>query len=91
MTASKLYFLLKVDCQLRCDSIHAQMLATNPVYAADVKAGNTVRWAVPMQDIDPITKLAVDARWWIPIDERSAPVLSGIEVGALADIKGATE
>ena len=58
------------------------MISTDPEYAESVRTGQTLRWAVPYQDLDaggnPINTL-----WYINLKERTDKVLSGAERTAL--------
>lgn len=82
-----LKFPTRALAQARANKMHADMIASNPLYAESAalydakhpERGGTARWAVPFQLVDEETKVPKDAFWRIVSDERSIPALSALE------------
>lgn len=66
---NRLEFLTKSQAQAKCDAIHAWMISNNAEYAASVEAGQTVKWADPMQDVDDEGN-AIGTKWYVPVSAR---------------------
>lgn len=76
----KLYAPTKAKAQEYADRAHAYLLENNAAYAADVAAGNTVRWAEPMQDRVGATLSnpgTPSGDWWIVVDARCEGAFKG--------------
>ncbi len=88
-----LIFATKQDAQIRVDKIHADLIATNPLYAESAalyissggKAG-TARWDFPKQDVDKDGKV-VGTDWKVTVDTRARPVLTKVETESIAEWK----
>lgn len=78
-SAIKLYYPLRVDAQAKADSIHAWMQANTPGYARSVQDGQTVRWAVPAQDLDDKGLAIVGSQWFVIVKDRCDGALSAAE------------
>lgn len=80
-----MYFTLQADAQTFADKIHAQMISTNPAYAKSATDGQTLRWAIPRQDIDEKTGLPT-SDWFVTVKDRVLPVLTAAEVTKLSPV-----
>ena len=65
---SRLEFNTQAEAQAKADAIHAWLLANDTAYAASVYAGNTVKWADAVQDVDESGKPI----WYVPVSSRCA-------------------
>lgn len=68
--------------QGKATAIHNQLIAQNRDYAGSVARGQTIRWAVPYQDLDsggqPINTL-----WYVNCKARALPAMSQADRDAL--------
>lgn len=78
----KLYFALQSQAQTRADSLHTSIIAGNPAYAGSVSANQTLRWAIPRQDVD-LAGTPLNVFWWITCRDRCMPYVTGPEVALL--------
>ncbi len=69
--------------QGKATAIHNALLAQNSDYAASVARGNTVRWAVPYQDLDAIGGSPINSNWYVNCKTRMLGSLSGPDRAAL--------
>jgi len=96
-----LTFADKTTAQARADKMHADLIASNSLYAESAALydsknpdkGGTARWCFPYQDEDPITKVPKDTLWRVIVDERPIAVLSaqakttlGVEAVAIQEL-----
>lgn len=70
----KLYYTTQAEAQAKADSIHAWMVANVVAYAQSVEADQTLRWAIPAQDV---------IGWYIHIKERCHGALTAAELVAM--------
>lgn len=54
------------------DRIHAYLIANDEAYTASAAAGQTLRWAVPVQDEE-------SGLWSVPVEPRCAGALTDAE------------
>jgi hypothetical protein len=84
----RLEFSTKAAAQAECDTIHAQMVAIDPGYAASVAKGQITAWAKPYQDLDLSTGLPINSLWYVNTKDRCKAVLTASEKTALKPYAG---
>ena len=75
--AMKLNYATKAAAQARADSVHAQLIATDELYAASVAAGQTLRWAIPFEE--------PGGNWNFHLQNRVRKVLTPTEVSKVPE------
>ena len=80
----KLSYLTKAEAQAKADSIHAQMIASDPLYAESVASGQCKRWAIPYQDMDESGK-PIDTKWHITVKELARKTLTALEISKVSE------
>ena len=72
----KLGYNTQAEAQARADAVHAQMIATDELYAASVAAGKTLRWAIPFQE---------GGKWNFHLQNRVRKVMNPTEVSKVPE------
>lgn len=75
----RLTYSTKAEAQIRADSIHAALIATDKLYAESVNAGHTKQWAIPYQDTDEAGK-PINTEWHIVVNNQARGVMTAAEV-----------
>lgn len=79
----RLTFSTQSDARTRADSIHQEMIAADPDYAASVAAGQTTKWATPYQDYNYDAQgnptMLIGTSWYVTVDSRCRQVLTATE------------
>jgi hypothetical protein len=74
----RLTYSTQSTAQAVCDRIHASMIATDADYAQSAEANQTLRWAVPSQDVDDAGN-PVGTNWYVGVNDRCRGVLTDDE------------
>ena len=90
----KLTYATAKDAQARADKLHADMIATNVLYAESAalydpehpEKGGTARWCFPEQALDLQGKVVPD-QWLVTVDDRTVCVLSAQEITAVGIVE----
>lgn len=78
---SRLEFATQSEAQACADSIHQRMAANFTAYARSVAAGQTLRWAIPYQDVDESGR-PIGSNWYVNVKDRCDSVLTTQETSA---------
>lgn len=87
----RLTFTDQATAQARADKMHADMRASNALYAKSCAdygkpgLGGTARWAVPYQDTDATGK-AIGTNWYIGVDQRPVAVMTALEIQSVPEL-----
>lgn len=89
----KLTYLTKAEAQARADKLHADLIATNPLYAESAalydpehpEKGGTARWCFPQQTLDAEGKV-VNPLWAVAVDEKVVATLSTAEIAKVPEL-----
>jgi hypothetical protein len=78
----RLEFDTKAAAQSKADAIHAWLIANDAAYAASVASGQTLRWAIPRQDVDKDGNV-IGTKWHIAVKGRCMGALTAQEKNAV--------
>lgn len=78
----RLEFDTKPAAQSKADAIHAWLIANSPDYARSVAVGQTLRWAIPRQDVDEAGNVT-GTKWNVAIKGRCMGGLTAQERAAV--------
>lgn len=79
-------FTTQAEAQAYTDAIHQRLLVSDQDYAESVKAGETVRWAVPYQDLDE-AGVPLTSTWYVNLKARVLPVVRDAERSTLVEYR----
>lgn len=78
----RLAFSTRALAQAFADSVHSRMVAQNHSYRESVEAGQTLRWAIPYQDVDD-NGTPISSEWFVNIKDRCEVVITRAERSAV--------
>ena len=67
----------KADAEAAADKAHQHKIATDPAYAKSVAEGRTLRWSLPLQEVDKDGKPV--GGYYIPVEERVLDAFNSVD------------